>query len=115
LLDRRDHWDDAATAAAIHYQLGQYEKAAQLAQSAKTEMRTEELGNPRMGAVGLTLVAAEGRLGRLPRAKSALEDFNAAVPGVNTISSIKKWMHPAADLAGYEPFYEGLRKAGIGD
>jgi adenylate cyclase len=113
--DRRDHWDDAATAAAIHYQLGQYEKAAQLAQSAKTEMRTEELGNPRMGAVGLTLVAAEGRLGRLPRAKSALEDFNAAVPGVNTISSIKKWMHPAADLAGYEPFYEGLRKAGIGD
>ena len=45
----------------------------------------------------------------------ALADFNAAVPGVDTIPAIKKWMHPVADLAGYEPFYEGLRLAGVAD
>ena len=50
--------------AAIHYKLGQYELAAQMAQKAKTDMRSEELSNPRMGAVGLTLAAAEGRMGR---------------------------------------------------
>ena len=101
--------------AAIHYELGQYEQAAQSAQKAKAEMRREELSNPRFGAVGLTLIAAEGRLGREPRAKAALADFNAAVPGVDTISSMKKWIHPAADLAGYEPLYEGLRMAGVAD
>ena len=110
---RRDQWPDAALAAAIHYELGQYEQAAELAQRAKTEMRPEELANPRLGAVGLTLVAAEGRLGRLPRAKAALADFNASVPGVDTIPAVKKWMHPAADLSGYEPLYEGLRLAGV--
>jgi hypothetical protein len=47
-------------------------RRAQLAQSAKTEMRTEELGQPGMGAVGLTLRRkAEGRLGRLPRREVA--------------------------------------------
>jgi len=115
VLERRDHWTGAATSAAIHYQLGQNEQAAQLAQKAKAEMRREELANPRYGPVVLTLAAAEGRLGRLPRAKAALEDFNAAVPGVTTTSAIKQWMHPAAELAGYEPLFEGLRKAGIGE
>jgi class 3 adenylate cyclase len=45
----------------------------------------------------------------------ALADFNAAVPGVRTVSAIKKWMHPGADLAGYEPLYEGLKLAGVPD
>jgi hypothetical protein len=65
--------------------------------------------------VSLTLIAAEGRLGRLPRAKAALADFKAAVPDVDTISAMKQWMHPAADLAGYEPLFAGLRLAGVGD
>jgi tetratricopeptide (TPR) repeat protein len=112
---RRDQWPDAALAAAIQYELGHYEQAAELAQRAKTEMRPEELANPRLGAVGLTLAAAEARLGRLPRAKEALSDFNASVPGVDTIPAVKKWMHPAADLSGYEPLYEGLRMAGVTD
>jgi tetratricopeptide (TPR) repeat protein len=113
--ERRDHWSDAALAASIHYALEQYGLAAQMAQKAKAEMRREELANPRMGPVVLTLAAAEARTGRSGSAKVALADFNAAVPGVDTISAIKKWMHPAADLAGYEPLYEGLRLAGVGD
>lgn len=116
ILDRRDwQWQELALAAAIHYELDLYERAAQLAQKAKTQMKREELTNPRLGAIGLTLVAAEGRLGRIPRAKAALADFNAAVPGVGTIGAMKKWMHPAADLAGYEPLFDGLRLAGVGD
>ena len=78
-------------------------------------MRREELSNNRLGAVSLTLVAAEGRLGRLPRAKAALADFKAAVPDVDTVSAMKQWMHPAADLAGYEPLFAGLRLAGVVD
>jgi hypothetical protein len=35
------------------------------------------------------------------------------LPDVNTITAIKKWMHPSADLADYEPLYEGLRLAGV--
>ena len=104
-----------AFGSAVHYELGHYELAAQMAKKAITQMSREELGNPRSGAVGLTLVAAEARLGHLSRAKAALADFNAAVPGVRTISAIKKWMHPAADLAGYEPLFEGLRLAGVSD
>ena len=111
--DRRDHWSDAALAASIHYALEQYGPAAQLAQKAKAEMRREELANPRMGPVVLTLAAAQAKVGRTGSATVALTDFNAAVPGVDTIPEIKKWMHPAADLAGYEPLYEGLRLAGV--
>jgi hypothetical protein len=66
-----------------------------------------------MGAVALTLIAAEARLGNLSRAKIALSDFNAAVPGVSTVSAIRKWIHPGAELAGYEPLFEGLRLAGV--
>jgi tetratricopeptide (TPR) repeat protein len=113
--DRRDHWSDSALASSIHYALEQYGPAAQLAQKAKAEMRREELANPRMGPVVLTLAAAEARIGRSGSAKVALADFNAEVPGVDTIPAIKKWMHPAADLAGYEPLYEGLRMAGVSD
>jgi len=116
IRDRRDWWwPDMALAASIYYALAQDELAVQMAQQAKTQMSREELGNPRLGAVSLTLVAAEGRLRRLPRAKAALADFKAAVPNVNTISAMKEWMHPAADLAGYEPLFAGLRLAGVGD
>jgi predicted Zn-dependent protease len=114
--DRRDWgWQEVALAASIYYALAQYDLAVQMAQTAKTQMRREELSNTRLGAVSLTLIAAEGRLGRLPRAKAALADFKAAVPDVDTISAMKQWMHPAADLAGYEPLFAGLRLAGVGD
>jgi tetratricopeptide (TPR) repeat protein/TolB-like protein len=106
---------NAALAADIHYQLEHYDLAAQMARKAVTRLDREELGNSMMGAVSLTLVAAEARLGHASQARAALADFNAAVPGVQTISGIKKWMHPAADLAGYEPLYDGLRLAGVRD
>jgi tetratricopeptide (TPR) repeat protein len=102
-------------AAAVHYQLAHFELAAQMARKAITNLDSDSLGNPRLGAVALTLVAAEARLGHLSRAKVALADFNAAVPGVQTIPAIRKWMHPGADLAGYEPLFEGLRLAGVPD
>ena len=102
-------------AAAVHYELAHYELSAQMAQKAIAQMDREDLSNPRYGGIGLTLVAAEARLGRLSRAKAALADFNAAVPGVLTIAAMKKWLHPAADLAGYEPLFEGLRLAGVSD
>jgi adenylate cyclase len=102
-------------AAAVHYELAHYELSAQMAQKAIAQMDREDLSNPRMGGIGLTLVAAEARLGRLSRAKAALADFNAAVPGVLTIAAMKKWLHPAADLAGYEPLFDGLRLAGVSD
>ena len=102
-------------AAAVHYQLAQFELAAQMARKAITKLDSDSLGNPRLGAVALTLVAAEARLGHLSRAKAALADFNAAVPGVRTLSEIRKWMHPGADLADYEPLFEGLRLVGVPD
>ena len=102
-------------AAAVHYQLAQFEPAAQMARKAITKLSSDELRNSRSGAVALTLVAAEARLGNLSRAKAAMADFNAAVPGVGTMSAIRKWMHPGAELAGYEPLFEGLRLAGVPD
>jgi len=106
---------DPVLAAAIRYQLEQYEPSAQMARKAITELDKVSLGNPKLGAVALTLVAAEARMGHLSRAKVALADFNAAVPGVTTVAAIRKWMHPGAELAGYEPLFEGLRLAGVPD
>ena len=113
VLDRRDSQAETALAAAIHYELAQDELASKLAQKAMTQMDREESSNPRWGAVALTRVAAEARLGHRARAKVAMADFNAAVPSVQTISAVRQWMHPAADLAGYEPLFEGLRLAGV--
>ena len=113
--NRELSWRHSSLAAAIHYELGQYEPAAQNARRAITRMDREELANRRAGAVGLTLVAAEARLGQVARAKSAMNEFNAVVPGVQTISAIRKWMHPAAELAGNESLVDGLKLAGVGD
>jgi adenylate cyclase len=114
LLERGND-ESFALAAAVHYQLAQFELAAQMARKAITKLDGDSRGNSRSGAVGLTLVAAEAHLGNLSQAKAALADFNAAVPSATTISAIKKWMHPGADLAGYEPLFEGLRLAGVSD
>jgi hypothetical protein len=115
VIERMGRDEVSAMAAAIHYELAQYELAAKMAQRAITKMDREDLKNPRSGAVGLTLVAAEARLGHLARAKAALADFNAAVPDVKTIAAMKKWIHPGAFLAGYEPLFDGLRLAGVPD
>jgi len=103
----------AALTASIQYTLGEYDAAARMARTAVTQTTPEESRNSRLGAVALTLVAAEARLGHMQQAKTALADFNAAVPNVRTVPQIKAWIHPAADLAGYEPLFEGLRLAGV--
>jgi uncharacterized protein HemY len=113
---RQDWSGDLRTLAAeVHYMLGHNAEAADLARKAAAEMSKVELAHPASGGVRLIQVAAEANLGHTQQAKAALADFTAAVPDARTISAVKKWMGPHADLAGYEPFYEGLRKAGLQD
>ena len=104
-----------ALLASIHYALGEYAPAADLARKASIEYDERELRNGLTGPVRLTLAAAHAKLGDLMRAKAAIADFKASVPGVETIAQIKKWIQPGADLSGYEPLYEGLRLAGFAD
>ncbi|HKU86552.1 MAG TPA: hypothetical protein VJV77_09465, partial [Casimicrobiaceae bacterium] len=89
--------------------------AARMARTAVTRLDPDQLRNRKLGAVGLTLVAAEARQGNLASAKAALADFNAAVPDVKTVSAARTWIHPGADLAGYDPLFEGLQLAGVGE
>ena len=102
-------------AASAHYALAQYEPAADLARKATLALDRDERRNRRAGAVALTLVAAEARLGHGDRARRALADFAEAVPNVTTASAIRQWMHPSANLAHFEPLYDGLRLAGVPD
>lgn len=108
------NWYAAAEAADVYFALGDYARAAQLAQKATAQMNEADLRDRVMGPVRLTFIAAEARLGHDARAKAALADFETTLPGVNTITAIKKWIHPSADLADFEPLYEGLRMAGVG-
>lgn len=105
----------SALAADVHFAVGDYAGAARMAQNAAARMDASDLRNPVVGPVRLTLAAAEGHLGNSDRARGALADFNASVPSVTTIGDIKKWMHPTADLYGFEPLYAGLRLAGVKD
>jgi TolB-like protein len=108
------NWYAAAEAADVYFALGDYARAAQLAQKATAQMNEADLRDRVTGPVRLTLIAAEARLGHDARAKAALADFETTLPSVNTITAIKKWIHPSADLADFEPLYEGLRMAGVG-
>ena len=63
--------------------------------------------------IGETLAAAEARGGRADRARRALEDFYASVPTVRTITALRHWLHPTDALAAHEPFYAGLKLAGM--
>ena len=67
------------------------------------------------GQARLTLSAAETRLGHAARARRALEDFNAAVPAARSIADIRKWIYSTDALADFEPFYAGLKLAGVPD
>ena len=100
-------------ASAIHYAVGDYAAAAQLARTSTARMREDQLRSPVSGTVRLTLAAAEAQLGHRDRAQAALADFDGSVPNVKTIAAMKKWVWPTAALAGYEPLYDGLRKAGV--
>jgi TolB-like protein len=104
-----------ALAANAHYAVGDVAGAAELAQNAIPRMSEYALRSPISGAVYLTQIAAEARLGHRDRAESAFADFTSLIPVGSNLSGIRKWMHPTADLAGFEPLFEGLRLAGIPD
>jgi TolB-like protein len=106
-------WDALATVADIYFAQADYARAAQLAQKATAQMSEPELRDRVSGSIRLTLIASEARLGHGERAKAALADFTATLPDIKTITAIKRWMHPSADLADFEPLYEGLRIAGV--
>ncbi|HEY8244771.1 MAG TPA: adenylate/guanylate cyclase domain-containing protein, partial [Casimicrobiaceae bacterium] len=106
---------DEALAASIHYALGQDAAAAQHAQKALLLMSPEYKRSARYGGVALVLAGAEARQGRADRARQAIADFRVSVPTVASIAQIREWMHPAANLAGFEPLYDGLRRAGVPD
>jgi TolB-like protein len=106
-------WAVLSTVANVYFAQADYARAAQLAQKATAQMSKSDLRDRVSGCIQLTRIAAEARLGHAERAKTALDDFKTNLPDVKTIADIKKWLHPSADLADFEPLYEGLRLAGI--
>lgn len=102
-------------AAEIQYTLGHYAEASELARRAAAGMSKAELAHPASGSIRLVQAAAEANLGRMQQAKTALADFQASVPDMRTVSAIKKWLGPHADLTGNEAFFDGLRRAGVAD
>jgi tetratricopeptide (TPR) repeat protein len=108
-------WVNQSTVADIYFAQGDYTRAAQLAQKATAQMSESNLRDRVSGCIQLTRIAAEARLGHAERAKAALDDFKMNLPNVKTIADIKKWLHPSADLADFEPLYEGLHLAGVGN
>lgn len=115
LLRDPTSWGLQYAAADIYYMQGDYARAAQMAQKATAQMTEPDLKDRVDGQARLTLVAAEARLGHIDKAKAAFADFTTSLPEVRTITAIKKWMHPSADLADFEPLYDGLRLAGVGN
>jgi TolB-like protein len=114
LLARRpSDADGQSLIADIYFAQGDYTRAAQFAQKATAQMTETQLRDRVAGCIQLTRISAEAHLGHADRAKAALEDFRTTLPDVKTIADIKKWLHPAADLADSEPLYAGLRLAGV--
>jgi tetratricopeptide (TPR) repeat protein len=107
------NWDVQSGVADIYFAQGDYARAAPMAQKAAAQMSQTELRDRITGGIQLTRIAAEARLGHTARAKIAIDDFRANLPNITTIADIKRWLHPSADLADFEPLYDGLRLAGI--
>ncbi|HEY2780218.1 MAG TPA: TIR domain-containing protein [Steroidobacteraceae bacterium] len=107
-------WTVQSSLADIYFAEADYARAAQFAQKAAAQMSEPDLRDRVSGLIRLTLIASEARLGHMERAKAAIGDFTTTLPDVKTITAIRKWVHPSADLADFEPLYEGLRLAGIG-
>ncbi|MBC8023592.1 MAG: tetratricopeptide repeat protein [Burkholderiales bacterium] len=106
-------FEERGLAAALHFKLGHYGEAAELARKAGAELNKQERADPWAGSILLVRAAAEAHAGRTLQAKSALEDYYSAAPDAKTISAVRKRQDPRADLADHEPLYEGLRKAGM--
>ena len=101
-----------ALAASIHFRLGNYARSAEFAQKAIAEMNSHDLGHPTVPVV-LVRAASEARTNQPGKARAAVDQFLALHPAVNTITLLKKWQDPRAELYGYPPLYEALHKAGL--
>jgi tetratricopeptide (TPR) repeat protein len=109
-----DKWEELTSLAAdAHYAVGDYAAASTLAANAAARSDETSLKSPIFGTVRLTLAAAEAQIGHADRAKHALEDFYAAAPSVHSITALRKWIYPTDPLATFEPFYAGLKLAGM--
>jgi TolB-like protein len=109
-----DKWEDlTALAADAHYAVGDYAAASTLAANAAARSDETNLKSPIFGTVRLTLAAAEAQIGHADRARHALEDFYAAVPSIHSITALRKWIYPTDTLADFQPFYAGLKLAGM--
>jgi TIR domain len=107
------YWGASALAGDIAYAQGDYARAAELSQKSVAQMTEPELRDRVDGAIRLTLIASEARLGHAAKAKAAWADFTTTLPEVTSLTAVRKWMHASADLAEFEPLYEGLRIAGV--
>ncbi len=111
-----EKWEDlTALAADAHYAVGDYAAASTLAANAAARTDETSLKSPIFGTVRLTLAAAEAEVGHADRARRALADFYAAVPNVHSITALRKWIYPTDALADFQPFYAGLKLAGMPD
>lgn len=108
-----DRSDETALLAAIDYELTDYADAERLAQQSVAEMSKTLLTNPSAGSVRLTLIGAAAHLHDDAMASSALADLANSVPALLSVAAVRKWMHPQANLYGYEPLFDGLRLAGL--
>lgn len=97
----------------VHYAVGDYQAAADIARRAVAALSDQDLSNPAVGAVQLTLISADGQLGRKEAAKSAYAKLLERAPQAKTVTAIRQWIRPNADLANFKPLYEGLLAAGI--
>jgi TolB-like protein len=109
------YWGVSALAGDIAYAQGDYSRAAALSQKSVAQMPEPAFRDRVDGTIRLTLIASEARLGHAAKAKATWSDFTTTLPEVNSLPAIKKWMHASADLADFEPLYEGLRMAGVGN
>ncbi len=94
---------------------GNYADAEQLARRAVARRTHEELINPNSGSIRLTLLAAAGQLHDQTTARAALADLQTDLPALTSLTAIRAWMSPLADLKGYEPLFEGLKLTGLHD
>jgi tetratricopeptide (TPR) repeat protein len=111
-----DDWPGiSALIAAIDYELADFANAERFAQKAATQFSKAQLGNPNFGAVRLTLIAAAAQVHDASVVAAGISDLNESVSGLTSLIHVRQWMHPQADLYGYEPLFDGLRLAGLHD
>ncbi|MCY7412293.1 MAG: tetratricopeptide repeat protein [Salinibacterium sp.] len=113
MLAANDAWWVQANAATVLYAAGDDAASILSARKALLQMSASERADPMYGVVALVLVAAEVRTGRLDRARTALKDFQDAVPKAQSISAIKAWRPPYAMLPDTAAFWQALTQAGL--